>query len=194
MRTKDLENTRKQEEKILEASAKCFIEKGFHQTSMRDIAKNAKMSLGGIYRYFKGKNDIIMKFVELNNQEGSEAMDYLENAKNFKRALKELLHFVWKELAVDKEISIYMEIIAEALRNKEICKILLKEDFENKLADALKAADKENKINLKLPADIAASTILSALEKAAYMHALDSSFKKKKAYKIMDMTVDLVLG
>ena len=49
---KHLENRR---ETIVNAAIGCFIDKGFHTTSMRDIAQAASVSLGNLYNYFPGK-------------------------------------------------------------------------------------------------------------------------------------------
>lgn len=44
---------------ILDAARRCFIRNGFHATSMQDVLAEAGLSVGAIYRYFKGKDDII---------------------------------------------------------------------------------------------------------------------------------------
>lgn len=43
---------------ILDAAKRCFIAKGLDATTMRDIAKEARLSLGGIYFHFASKSDI----------------------------------------------------------------------------------------------------------------------------------------
>jgi len=53
-----------QRERILVAAQQCFIEAGFHAASMASIAETAQMSPGLIYRYFKGKNEIIVAIIE----------------------------------------------------------------------------------------------------------------------------------
>lgn len=53
-----------QRERILVAAQQCFIEYGFQAASMASIADTAKMSPGLIYRYFKGKNEIIVAIIE----------------------------------------------------------------------------------------------------------------------------------
>ena len=45
---------------ILEAAHHLFINRGYHGTSMRQIAQQAGVSLGGIYNHFSGKEDIFM--------------------------------------------------------------------------------------------------------------------------------------
>jgi AcrR family transcriptional regulator len=44
---------------ILRTSARIFAEKGFHSTSMRDIARETKVSLAGLYYYCKSKEELL---------------------------------------------------------------------------------------------------------------------------------------
>ena len=46
-------------QQILKTSAKIFAEKGFHHTSVRDIARTTKMSLSGLYYYFTTKEELL---------------------------------------------------------------------------------------------------------------------------------------
>jgi AcrR family transcriptional regulator len=48
---------------ILDAARRCFIRNGFHATSVQDILAEAELSVGAMYRYFKGKDDIIAAIV-----------------------------------------------------------------------------------------------------------------------------------
>lgn len=43
---------------ILDAAKRCFIRQGLDATTMRDIASDAQLSLGGIYFHFSAKADI----------------------------------------------------------------------------------------------------------------------------------------
>jgi AcrR family transcriptional regulator len=53
------EDTRR---KIYEAAMELFREKGFEETTMRDIAAKAKVALGGTYYYFSSKDAIVLAF------------------------------------------------------------------------------------------------------------------------------------
>jgi AcrR family transcriptional regulator len=46
-------------QKILKTSAKIFAEKGFHHTSVRDISRATRMSLAGLYYYFRTKEELL---------------------------------------------------------------------------------------------------------------------------------------
>jgi AcrR family transcriptional regulator len=61
------EDTRR---KIYEAAMELFREKGFEQTTMRDIAAKADVALGGAYYYFSSKEAIVLAFYH-EMQEGS---------------------------------------------------------------------------------------------------------------------------
>jgi AcrR family transcriptional regulator len=45
---------------VLDAAVKVMGAKGFHQTSMQDLAAEAKVSVGLIYTYFGGKEDLLL--------------------------------------------------------------------------------------------------------------------------------------
>lgn len=46
-------------QQILDAAARCFGRDGFHATSMQDVLAEANLSAGAVYRYFRGKDEII---------------------------------------------------------------------------------------------------------------------------------------
>jgi len=53
--------TGKRKERILEAALLCFNEKGYHKTSIDDIALKGNISKGGIYYHFKSKDELFLK-------------------------------------------------------------------------------------------------------------------------------------
>ncbi|MET7754149.1 TetR/AcrR family transcriptional regulator [Streptomyces sp. NPDC005389] len=44
---------------ILDGAARCFARNGFHATSMQDVLGEVGLSAGAVYRYFRGKDEII---------------------------------------------------------------------------------------------------------------------------------------
>ena len=69
------EDTRR---KIYEAAMEMFREKGFEETTMRDIAAKAGVALGGAYYYYSSKDAIVLAFYsemqEASNQPVLEAL------------------------------------------------------------------------------------------------------------------------
>ncbi len=57
IKNRDLVERRRQE--LISAATKIFIEKGYHQTSIRDISKATSFSMGTLYDYIRTKEDIL---------------------------------------------------------------------------------------------------------------------------------------
>ena len=54
--------------RILDAAERCFVRSGFHRTTMQDVAAEAKMSPGNLYRYFPSKGELFAEALALNAQ------------------------------------------------------------------------------------------------------------------------------
>lgn len=49
---------------IIAAAIKVFLRKGYRKATMPDIAREAGLSIGGVYWYFKGKDDVVLAILE----------------------------------------------------------------------------------------------------------------------------------
>jgi len=54
----------KRRAQIVDAARQCVVRRGFHASTIADIAATAKMSVGLIYRYFENKDAIALAIVE----------------------------------------------------------------------------------------------------------------------------------
>jgi AcrR family transcriptional regulator len=57
IKDKDLINVRRQE--LVNAAVELFVQKGFHKTTVREIAREFGMSMGTLYDYIRTKEDIL---------------------------------------------------------------------------------------------------------------------------------------
>src|SRR6266496_6263551 len=95
---------RKQREKkdmrslILDAARKIFLEKGYYQASMRNIAEEIEYSAGTIYLYFKDKDEIFHALHEEGFRRMLEKMQPLEHVTDPFERLKAMGH-VYLEFA-----------------------------------------------------------------------------------------------
>ncbi|MCP4179450.1 MAG: TetR/AcrR family transcriptional regulator [bacterium] len=64
MSTNKLSNKKSTKERIFEAAVQLFSTKGFHGTSMRDLAKEVGIKESSIYNHFPGKNSILDAMLE----------------------------------------------------------------------------------------------------------------------------------
>lgn len=46
-------------DRLLESGSRLFLKKGYTQTTLNDIAEDAKVPLGNVYYYYKRKVDIL---------------------------------------------------------------------------------------------------------------------------------------
>jgi AcrR family transcriptional regulator len=95
------EDTRR---KIYEAAMEMFREKGFEQTTMRDVAAKAGVALGGAYYYFSSKEAIVLNFYQ-EMQEGSheEIMASIAAEKKLKDRLRCVLEKRFALLAPNRK-------------------------------------------------------------------------------------------
>jgi AcrR family transcriptional regulator len=70
MATAKAEETR---DRILDAALRLFRERGFEQTTMRDVATEAGVATGAAYYYYRSKEDLVMAFYLRTDEEAREA-------------------------------------------------------------------------------------------------------------------------
>lgn len=101
-------------ERILESALKEFKEKGYLDSSMRNIANNAGVALGNVYRYFENKESLFNAIIE---PIYDRLMRYIFNLKNIKREfidpIDELLEIKNKILEIFKENSTELLILMD---------------------------------------------------------------------------------
>jgi AcrR family transcriptional regulator len=96
------------QEKILAASMTLFSKKGFHETSMDDIVKESGLSKGGIYGYFKSKEDL---FFELQKRSTTLSLNELKSMLS-----QEETAFAKLDRAADSAFASMCEVSDEACR------------------------------------------------------------------------------
>jgi AcrR family transcriptional regulator len=67
---------------ILQAARACFSRRGLHATSMQDILREADVSAGALYCYFRGKHDIVAAIIDEVLAELTARVDELANRGN----------------------------------------------------------------------------------------------------------------
>ncbi len=90
------------EEKILESAIKVFSEKGYSGATTSEIAKNAGVAEGTIFRYFKTKKDILRGIVIQTVNIFSEKIVLGNVEKIFSSANEKDIRSILKELIMDR--------------------------------------------------------------------------------------------
>ena len=102
--------------RILDAAERCFVRSGFHRTTMQDVASEAAMSPGNIYRYFPSKDAMAAGLAERDRAMVAEDFARLMTVENFGESFAQLGRKHLQDEPREKAI-LCLEIWAEATRN-----------------------------------------------------------------------------
>lgn len=143
-----------------------FLVRGFHRTSMADIAREAGVSMGLLYRYFENKEAIIAAVAALDRRDHLEQLRGMETATDVVQALTDLIAEAVRRSADSRYVSLLAEITAESCRNPSIA-ALLREDHiltRDALAEALAALQTAGRIRSEQDPQALAVWILTVLD------------------------------
>lgn len=104
---------------ILNSAIKVFSKKGFEAARMEDIAKTAKLSVGGVYWYYKSKEEIIIAIMEQLIDKDVKDLRVLLEAEGSVRARLEAYISLSIE-AAQEYIPITYELYSLAHRNAKV--------------------------------------------------------------------------
>jgi len=118
---------------ILDAAWDCFARRGYHQTTMQDIAGTAGISAGAIYRYFPGKEAVLgainARLREQRKQIVTQVRASTDDPLAVLRTIGGYMMAAFTHPGFETDARINMEIWPEVIRNRK-----LKEDLQDDLA------------------------------------------------------------
>jgi TetR/AcrR family transcriptional repressor of uid operon len=114
--------------RILDAAERCFARAGFHRTTMQDVAAEAGMSPGNLYRYFRSKDAIVVGLAERDRAQMGEDFSALVGAEDFIATFAQMARKHFEDEPRERAI-LCLEIWAEATRNETFA--ALSQAFDN---------------------------------------------------------------
>ena len=112
--------------RILEAAVKVFAEQGFFQSTISQIAKEARVADGTIYLYFKNKEDILVQFFSYKaRQVFARFREEVDRADTAVDKLRNLIHRHLEEFQNDRNMA--MVYRAETHQNSRLVEEQIKE-------------------------------------------------------------------
>jgi len=86
-------------ERLFEVAIELFLEKGFHQTTMRDIAKGAGLTPGASYYHYSSKNEFVLEFYQKTLDESLESLpQIIDKYQKFEDRLVEIARQKFEQL------------------------------------------------------------------------------------------------
>ncbi len=118
---------------VLDAAMACFRKHGFHGASMSEIASEAGMSVGHIYRYFTNKEAVIAGIMRRNLDDAqssiNQALDQAQ-AEDLRAALIDCACASLDKIMDPDKVALMLEVRAESARNAKLAAILHQADAE----------------------------------------------------------------
>ena len=160
---------------------------------MRDIAAEAQMSLGNIYRYFKNKEALIEVFIDLDMRAVDDIFSSLEEVKDFYEGLRQIAIGYIQSLSKKSDLLIYMDILTKAMREQNTETLLALEGDTKALERQLKTASDDGRIKLSLPASASALALMAFIENAAIKCITHEGYRVEQAIKEFEGLLSLIL-
>jgi len=105
-------------QKIIQASIKVFIEKGYHGATMDEIGAEIGVSKGTVYTYFKSKEELLQTIWASSNQPLKELQRKFQGCDPH-----EVLEEIYRMISESQALHLSFEISALSFQNQKIKKI-----------------------------------------------------------------------
>ena len=91
------------QEKILTAALELFAQRGFHPTSVSDIAKQAGVSKGLLYNYFESKDEVLVTIITQASEQMFAIAETLLSQGSYEERLKLFLESYMNSLELNED-------------------------------------------------------------------------------------------
>ncbi|NKB62128.1 MAG: TetR family transcriptional regulator [Gammaproteobacteria bacterium] len=189
------ESTKRRRELIVNTAIECFAEKGFHQTSVRDIASKAEISLGSLYTHFQNKDALIDKIAEIESRELTVFEKLLSTYEEPEHGLDCFIEAYLNEVSTPLYFMLSIEITAEMMRRPGIGKRF--DSNRMKMLGALEQVIKKGMarkvFDPRLDPEEIAELIIDVIEGTGSRAALTGKKISKKTIRILKWNIKKLL-
>ena len=152
---KDAELIEARHRTIIDAACKLFFEKGYHRTTIREIAAAAGMSMGQLYHYISSKDDVLfliykhMQTIWFEHLRESGVEEINDPLQRLTEALEQTLVFMME----NKDLLLFIYTETKYLDPKRLHAVLEMDDksvvnfWRRTVREATGEADVENDLN-----------------------------------------------
>ena len=127
---KDKQLINKKRDHIAKKSVELFVKKGYHQTTVREIAKASGMSMGALYDYISTKEDILFLVCDHIHSTVSSKITGSFSQRN--NSIQNLKNAIWEYYTIIDEIQDYMLLLYQETKslNKDARKYIFNAELE----------------------------------------------------------------
>ncbi|WP_439257320.1 TetR/AcrR family transcriptional regulator [Lonepinella sp. BR2271] len=173
-------------EQIFIATEKLMAEYGLPYLSMQKIAKEANISAGTIYIYFKSKEELLEQFARrVFSSFQREIARNVDESKPFFEQYKQMWLNIWSHLLKNQMMVANIHQYRALPKFNEICQELDNQNLWTSFCNKAKQAE----VICDLPADILFSISLESAVKLSF-RMLDSRDKNALSDEILDVIIE----
>lgn len=195
MRVRDEAKAEVRRREILEASAACFVRRGFHQTTMNEICAEADISPGGLYRYFESKEEIVVAIAEADRSDTHRLLGIMDGSDDVVEGLIAVFRLMIPAVADPDYGRLGLEVTAEAARNPKVGVLFTRNQVEvrNRLAVALGKGQSMGQVDKNLDPSAAAEVLLSIIDGLAGLATMQVTRDVTQLQSTLDETIRRLL-
>lgn len=152
------------------AATACFAKHGFHQSSMQEICRQADLSPGSVYRYYRSKDDLIAALIDDYRQATCAMFVAAREEPDVVAAIVRMAEAMLSDID-----PLHFECTAEAVRNPRVGKLVREFDAEAvaELAELIRIGQKKKRIDKKLDPVTTAHTLVAMIDGLMWRKFID---------------------
>jgi len=180
-------------DRILEAAVKVFASRGFHQSTISQVAREAGVADGTIYLYFRNKDDILVQFFEYKARQVFDCFRHaVDRAGNSVEKLRNLVRVHLAEFQRDPDMAVVYQ--AETHQSSRLVEAQIRDMakmYLDIIAEIVEQGQSEGSIRQDLYLGVVKRFILGAVEEviSTWLH----SGRRYDLASLADPLVDLFI-
>jgi AcrR family transcriptional regulator len=184
---------------VLDAAEACFSRQGFHQTSMRDIVSEARLSPGAVYGYFASKADLIEAIAAERHARERELIQRARGQRDTAAILRQLARDFLGPLTKPEERTrrrVGVQIWAEALRDRRLLRLVRRGVDEPiaLLAQLIRDSQAHGEISPDLEPESAARLLVAVFHGFVLQHSWDPRLGATSHLAVIEHVIDALVA
>lgn len=181
-------------QRILDAAVKVFASKGFFQSKVSEIAREAGVADGTVYLYFKSKDDLLISIFEVKMREAiSRFREAALGEQDARSRLERLIRMHLAEFQADPELAAVFQVELRQSQRfmREYAKSELKE-YLDLIGEILQLGQKEGAFRTDIPVGLMKRFIFGTIDEVVSTWVM--SGMKQDMDGLVPYLVDLFLN
>lgn len=180
---------------ILDAAARCFVRRGLHASTMREIQAESGLSTGAVYNYFDSKESIIEAMAARERSEIDALAGYLESTPDARCAIIESVAAIIQECTPD-DARLSVELLSEAGRNPRVHAAVTANDkaLREAFDTAIRRGQKDGRIPMAMTPDLLLETVVALYEGFIGRIAFDRSADRKQLARAATLVLNRLMA